>query len=184
MNETEAILSYAIELANRGFPLSHSRLREHAEEICHAWYGDAFPASGLGKQWSNRFIEKHSKCLKQYWSHALDKSCARAVNPHTKGQFYDIVEEEIEGGNRKEPIAPDCIHGTDETGIQSGVGTTERVFGPAGKSIQHQQRSGDRENITVIVTICGDGTSLLPAVIFKGESFQSNWKQDNLLDAT
>ena len=35
------------------------------------------------------------------------------------------------------------------------------------------------ENITVIVTICADGTSLPPAVLFKGQAFQVKWAQDN-----
>jgi hypothetical protein len=48
----------------------------------------------------------------------------------------------------------------------------------------YQQRSGDRENITVIVTICGDGMTTPPAVIFKGEGFQVSWKQENPLNAS
>ncbi|EPT04070.1 hypothetical protein FOMPIDRAFT_1101986, partial [Fomitopsis schrenkii] len=31
--ETETIITYAVETAKRGFPLSHRPLREHAEEI-------------------------------------------------------------------------------------------------------------------------------------------------------
>jgi hypothetical protein len=60
---------------------------------------------------------------------------------------------------------------------------TERVIGPAGAKIQHQQRSGNRENITVLPTICTDGTSVPPIVIYKGEAFQMKWLQDNPLDA-
>lgn len=90
----------------------------------------------------------------------------------------------IDGEGGEDIIAAECIYGADETGIQNGIGTVEQVVGPAGESIQHQQRSGDRENITVLVTICADGTSIAPAVIFKGETFQSSWKQDNPLNAS
>jgi len=58
------------------------------------------------------------------------------------------------------------------------------VYGATGEKVQHQQHSGGRENITVIVTICADGTSLPPAVIFKGDSYQTSWKQDNPLKAS
>ncbi|PBK71770.1 hypothetical protein ARMSODRAFT_973349 [Armillaria solidipes] len=51
--------------------------------------------------------------------------------------------------------------------------TAEQIVGPAGETIQHQQQSGNQENITILVTICEDGTSIAPAVIFKGEYFQS-----------
>ncbi|KAH7867949.1 hypothetical protein F5879DRAFT_780210, partial [Lentinula edodes] len=71
----------------------------------------------------------------------------------------------------------------DESGLQKGVGQKTRGLGGAKKKIQHQQRSGDYENITVLVTICGDGMSIAPAVIYKGEGFHTKWKQDNPLNA-
>ncbi|KAI9058893.1 CENP-B protein, partial [Trametes sanguinea] len=81
-------------------------------------------------------------------------------------------------------IEPDCIYGTDEVGFTTSLGQKERVIGKAGKSIQHQVRGGNRENITVIPTICADGSSIPPLVIFKGKAFQVKWLQDNPLDAS
>ena len=49
---------------------------------------------------------------------------------------------------------------------------------------QYQQHDGIQENITVIVTVCVDGTATPPAVIFKGQGFQMKWKQDNPPDAS
>jgi hypothetical protein len=60
----------------------------------------------------------------------------------------------------------------------------ECVIGRAGKSTQYQQRDGNHENITVIVIICADGTSIAPAIIFKGKSYLPEWKQDNPLEAS
>ncbi|EJF65281.1 DDE-domain-containing protein, partial [Dichomitus squalens LYAD-421 SS1] len=105
-----------------------------------------------------------------YWSHSLDSSRARAINPHNTAEYFRLLKEVIEGGEGEEEVPTELIYGMDETGIQLGVGQSERVLGPKGQSIQYQQRSGDRENVTVIVTICADGTSLAPAVIFKGEN--------------
>lgn len=181
-DETKLVVAYAIELARRGFPLSHRRLREHVSDICSARHGDKF--TELGKKWSQRFIEDNRKDLHMCWSHPLDHSRARAGNPATKAKYYTLLEEVIMGEEGEEPVAVELIFGVDETGIQSGIGTRERVIGVAGERIQHQQRSGNRENITVIVTICADGTSLAPAVIFKGEHYQVSWKQDNPLNAS
>jgi hypothetical protein len=36
----------------------------------------------------------------------------------------------------------------------------------------------------VLVTICGDGTAIPPAIIYKGDGFQVNWVQDNPLNAS
>ena len=41
-----------------------------------------------------------------------------------------------------------------------------------------------RENITVVVSIAADGSSIPPAVIFKGQAFLPQWKQDNPLNAS
>jgi hypothetical protein len=48
----------------------------------------------------------------------------------------------------------------------------------------YQQRGGTRENITIIVTICADGTSTPPAVIFKGNAYQVKWGENNPLNAS
>jgi hypothetical protein len=48
----------------------------------------------------------------------------------------------------------------------------ERVVGPAGIKVQHQQQSGNQENITVLLTICANGTLIAPTVIYKREAFQ------------
>jgi hypothetical protein len=102
----------------------------------------------------------------------------------TKEHYFDLLEQIIEGKGGDDRIPPELIYGVDESGFQKGLGQKERVIGGSGKKRQHQQRSGDRENITVLVYICGDGTSGPPLVIYKGEAFQASWKQDNPLNAS
>lgn len=177
--EGDIIVDYAIEKACQGFPLSPKRLREHAEKILIARLGNKFPETGLGINWGTRFITRHHDRLGMYWSSAMDTSRGRAVNPITKAEYFKIMKE-----SRDDYDIPDyLVYGADETGIQTGIGVTERVIGPAGAKMQHQQRSGNRENITVLPTICADGTSVPPVVIYKGEAFQTKWNQDNPLDA-
>jgi hypothetical protein len=177
--EQENIVQFAIEMAQRGFPLSPRRLKDHAEAVLWHRLGIDFPEKGLGRDWGSRFITKHHNRLGMYWSTALDSSRGRAVNPITKEEYFKILKEVRETYH----IPDELVYGADETGIQSGVGVTERVIGPAGAKMQHQQRSGTRENITVLATICADGTTVAPTVIYKGEAFQTKWLQENLLDA-
>lgn len=190
--EEKTVAEYAIALANRNFPLNHWRLKEHVDEIARARYGPeqagnatgrAFPDSGVGENWTARFIEWHPE-LQAYWSHGLDHSRARAVNPVTKEALFELYSETVNGDGGDDVIPPELIWGADESGFQEGIGGKERVFGAKGKATQHQQRGGDRENITVMVGICADGSAIPPAVIFKGESFQTSWKQNNPLNAS
>ena len=178
-DEQQVIVEYALEVARRGFPLSPKRLREHAEKILWARLGDSLCQGGLGKNWATRFITKHHERIGMYWSSSLDSSRGRAVNPITNAEYFDLLKDTREKYN----IPDELVYGADETGIQTGIGTTERVIGPVGSNIQYQQRSGNQENITVLPTICADGTSIPPTVIFKGEAFQTKWLQENPLDA-
>ena len=88
-------------------------------------------------------------------------------------------------GDAGRPIAPECTFAMDKVGFQpNGDEGFERVIGPAGKKIQYKQQKGSRETITVLVTICADGTALPPAVIFKGKAYLVKWlEQDNPAEA-
>lgn len=47
-------------------------------------------------------------------------------------------------------------------------------------SIQHIQRGGNRENVTVMITVCGDGSALVPTVLFKGKHIMKDWESWNV----
>jgi hypothetical protein len=177
--ETNVIIAYIAELGNRGFPLSHRRLREHVNEVLPARLGTKFPALGVWKQWTHHFIEKYSDTIKMSWSTPLDSKRGRAVNPHTAEAWFSLLKQTITDYNVEE----ECTYGTDEIGTNPAEGQKEHVMGGKKSGPQYQQRDGNRENITVIVTVCADGTSIPPAVIFKGQGFQVKWKQDNPANA-
>ena len=98
--------------------------------------------------------------------------------------FFNILEAMVQGEGRDDIIPAELTYATDETGLMMGVALHERVIAPVGKKIQQLQHSGKRENVTGVVTICVDGTSLPPAVIFKGKGYQMSWKQNNPLQAS
>ncbi|KIK19723.1 hypothetical protein PISMIDRAFT_658664 [Pisolithus microcarpus 441] len=150
------------------FPLNHWSLKVHNLE------------SGVGKNWTDQFIECHSSQLHQFWSSSLDTARGHAVNKNTNKEWYDLLGNTID----KFKIDADCLWAADETGFQPGNGVKECVFGPAKAKIQYQQHNGNRKNITVMVTICADGEDLPPTVIYKGQQFSTVWHQDNTLGAS
>jgi hypothetical protein len=131
--------------------LGHKTLKLHVDTLLRARLGDAFPETGVGHNWTDRFVTRHADHVARYWSSSLD------------------MKETLE----RENIDEDCIWAADETGFQPGGGPKQRVFGPAKKKTQHQQRDGNRENITVMVTICADGESIPPLAIYKGQAFST-----------
>lgn len=182
--EEKTVIEFILELASRGWPLSKRRTREHVNKVCRARLGDEFPEQGVGECWVDRFLGRHADFIQTYRAHPLESVRGQAVNPFTHRGFYDLLRRILETGDNGAPIEKCNIYGSDESGFQTGTGSSnEKVIGGAGKRIQHQQKTGNRENITVMVTICADGTTVPPAVIFKGTKYLVKWNQDNPTNA-
>jgi hypothetical protein len=178
--EIQIVITHIIQSANQGFPLTHRRLKEDVDRILRGRLGKDFSEEGVGKKWTQRFIEKHSDQLKTAWSTPLESKRAQAVNPNTNAAWWELLGNTLEEHN----IEVENIYGVDEVGCQPYGADRERVIGGKRAGPHYQQRTGNRENITVLVTICADGSSLPPAVIFKGKGFYVKWKQNNPADAS
>jgi hypothetical protein len=64
-------------------------------------------------------------------------------------------------------IQPENIYGMDESGFTPENEGRQRVAGQRGTNVQHKQGGRDHKSITVIITICADGTILKPTIIYK-----------------
>lgn len=84
---------------------------------------------------------------------------------------------------KKYDISKDWTWGVDEIGIQGSMGMPEQVMGAWKLVSQYQKRDSDHKNITVLETICANGTTILPTVIYKGATYQVKWAQDNPANA-
>ena len=185
VTEEEEVIGYVVETAAWGFGLDHLRLKEHVDEICRARYGSRFPKEGVGKQWTHRFVERHSNRLHVYIARPLHDVRGKAANPEMNKLWYDIVEENQMRGDDGKPVAPECTWAMDEGGFQAnGDEGGTKIIGAKGKKVQYQQQAGSRETTTVLVTIGGHGGALPPAVIFAGKGYLVKWKQDNPANAS
>ena len=178
--EEEQVVRYCLELANRGFPLTHKTLKQHVDTMVQTKNVESFPEHGVGKNWTHRLLVRHSSRLQKYWSAPLDSACGRAVNPTTHKEWYDLLGKTIQENG----IEEDCTWACDETGIQPGEGLRKRVIGGTKKKTQYIQRDGNHETITVMVTICANGSDIPPTIIYKGKNFSTKWHEENLLNAS
>ncbi|KAF9515789.1 hypothetical protein BS47DRAFT_1360752 [Hydnum rufescens UP504] len=72
----------------------------------------------------------------------------------------------------------------DESGFPFGTGQPVKVVTRKTRKCQHIQCDGNRENVSVIVTICANGTSLLPTVIFQAWEVKDDWHIGDPLKAS
>ncbi|KAF8876882.1 hypothetical protein CPB84DRAFT_1714963, partial [Gymnopilus junonius] len=86
---------------------------------------------------------------------------AKYLNPEAVKSWFDILEEWVV----KLGIDPKNLYGMDESGFPTAYGGKDRVLGERGTKTQHKQGGADRENVTAVVTICANGTSVRPLLI-------------------
>jgi len=179
--EERVLINLLGESADRGFPLTHSQLKKSAEAILAKRPGSSEDKPHLlGHNWVARFLDHYSDEIHTYWPKALAMERAQALNPAAVSSWYDLVEEQVV----KRGIKKHNIYGMDESGFPSTNDGKQRVIGRKGTKTQHKVGSGNRENVTAIVTICADGTALKPTVIFKGKNFLEKWGANNVSGAS
>lgn len=177
--EVDTVIEFAEELSDRNIPLTHTTLKDIVNLIVRA-RNPTF--EGVGKNWTDRFVEKHSDRLKMFFSSPLDAARSRAINPNVHAAWFNLLHTLF--AKHGYGTDPECLYGLDETGFMPGRATTQKVIGRAGKKSQGQKESGNRELITVVPAICADGTTVPPLVIFAGQAYSVSWKQNNPLDAS
>lgn len=139
--ETQIVIDYTLECADCRFPLSHRHLKEHVDSILCACLDESFPDSGIGQNWTQRFITAHHNELKPAWAQRLDSARGCAVNATNHEEWFKLLGETIEDVNNE------YIWAADESGFQTSGAVCEHVIGRAGESTQYQQRDGNREKI-------------------------------------
>lgn len=174
--ETKVFLAWIIEQGQRGFPATHRIVEERANAILQVWKGPEFC---VGKMWLSRFLDTHKGVLSQYWAKPLDRTRASGLNPVAVDWYFQALERVA----AQHTIPQENWYGADETGLALGLAGKTRVIAGAGKSVQHKLQDGEREIVTVLETICADGTCLKPTVIFKGKNLLKKWGLENPCNA-
>ncbi|KIL55798.1 hypothetical protein M378DRAFT_188648 [Amanita muscaria Koide BX008] len=61
------------------------------------------------------------------------------------------------------------MYNMDEKGVQLGIGKRIAALVDRNQKVAQHIEAGDRELVTIIETVCADGSSLVPSVIFQGK---------------
>jgi hypothetical protein len=163
--QEQVLVDWIKELGRRFIPIPLVRIAEHASVIT----GEKVSAA-----WVRQFRNRHPS-LKARWTTQVQSCRAQALNETLVNGFYDILESVI----AKYHIPPENIYNMDEKGVQLGVGKKARVLVDRDQKTVHQVEDGNREMVTIIETLCADGTVLRPSVIFKGKQRNLEWGRNN-----
>lgn len=169
--QEEELVLYIEDLTRRGLPPTRDMVRNFASTIAH---------ERVSESWVTRFYHRHDHNLIFKWSTAMD-AVRHAADSYHK---YDLYFEHIYSKIKEYDIRPENSYNMDEKGFLIGViGRAKRLFSRRQwekKEVTAALQDGNREWITVLAAVCGDGTTLPPGLIYasKNSTLQSSWVAD------
>lgn len=149
----------------RGVPLTLATVTDYASDIA---------GKSVGESWPRRFRIRHPDLAVKMTS-PLEECRAAALNPAAVAGFYDILEELT----AEFAIPPSNIYNMDEKGIQMGIGSKTAVLVDRNQKTISSIEQGTRDLVTILETVCADGTALHPSVIFEASRRDAHWGAKN-----
>jgi hypothetical protein len=181
--QLNTLVKYINELTDRGLPPTNAMVRTFARDICGKW---------PGKNWVYEFVKSKKNNLNSGFLTGADMDRKKADNIYQYQLYFDLVCKlyiyqnhtniiQIKRKFEEYRIKPCDVYNMDEKGFLIGVlQKTRRVFDKEhlsrGKLLGAGQ-DGNREWITLIGSICMDGTYLPPSIIYQADSgnLQDTW---------
>ena len=175
--EEHVLVDFILASSDRAMPPTLKKVAEHANGILEARGIDFEP---VGESWVGRFLDRYREEIQTHWSRPLAMERAKALNKDVVKHWFELIKLHV----IEKDIRPENIYGMDESGFPPSDQGVQRVVGRRGSKIQHKAGSANRENVTVLVTICADGTALKPTIIFKKQNILNKWGQNNISEAS
>jgi hypothetical protein len=165
------LVKYIQSLTARRLQPSNDMIRNFASAIAK---GD------VGVNWVTRFLKRNTEAIEAHWTTGMDRNRHKADSKDKYQLFFELLLEKIGEYN----IQPENSYNMDEKGFLVGViGRSKRVFDKGmwdSKEVRAALQDGNREWVTLLACICGDGTALAPGLLFAStnSTLQSTWVED------
>ena len=134
-------------------------VRNFAEEIAH---------KRPGASWARRFCIRHQNVLSRGYLNNIERVRKDADSEASYEYYFALVKRKI----TQYAVKPQNMYNMDEKGFSLGtMAKQHRVFtkeAVTSKRVLGFAQDGNREWITILATICADGTWIPPAIIFAG----------------
>lgn len=139
--------------------------------------GDAKSASTVGQHWAKRFLKQHP----EYHVRRQKPLDVQRKNAH----HADDISRWMEQYQRiimEKQIDPKDVYNFDEMGFRTGIGRSQWILTRDPKRPSYLASSSNRETLTCVEAISGDGGVLPPMIILEASSFEktgylSHWKE-------
>lgn len=162
--EEITVVDWLIFLGNSGHAVSKRTLRPIVEAIC-----GALPSY----KWASRFMVRHPE-IKLARPSGLDPKRAQAFNFTAVTEHFKLLSDTLS----RLDIPWENVYNMDEKGLQLGggrKGRREKYFFARSQRIPVKLQAGNLQLVTVVESVCADGSSAPPGFVFSGSSFSPEW---------
>ena len=165
------LVQYIVGLHKQGLSPTREMVQNFGSEIL----GDPVSIS-----WVNRFLHRNYDQLLVRWGPSMDRVRHEADSTEKYDSYFDILHQKMEYYQ----IERRLTFNMDEKGFMIGVqAPSKRVFSKmvwVKDGARAPIQDGNREWITVIPTICADGTTLPTSVIMASKAYDiwDTWVED------
>ena len=127
-----------------------------------------------------RFLHRYHDQLKSVWTTGMDSERHNAESGYKYELYFKLLQQKI----TQYRLSPEHTYNMDEKGFAIGVlGKSKRVFSRRQyekREVRQARQDGSREWVSLLATICADGTALPPGIIYasKNSTIQSRWVAD------
>jgi hypothetical protein len=155
--QSKSLIKYINDLTERGLPPTVTMVRNIAAGIA-----GRLP----GVNWASRWIQANKNEIKSAYLTPIDKARKKADSALYYSLYFELIGQKMTQYN----ILPENMYNMDEKGFLIGfLQKARRVFTKeafdSGR-LRNISQDGNREWITVLATICADGTTLSPGLIY------------------
>ena len=176
-NEESELAQWITTLTGRDYAPRYNTVRELAEIIRNRRVKGINDESiqlvnyePFGRDWVARFLSRHPH-LESARRKLIDAARIKDVSVERLTKWFEDLKKVIETEN----IEPENIYNMDESGFAIGdVEASQRIIDVEIPQ-KFQAKPGRQEWVTVVASICADGNSLPPLIIFKGENLSRQW---------
>jgi hypothetical protein len=149
------------------------------QHIVQGW-ASTLAGKEVSLRWVSRFLHRHQDQLVLRSTTGIDRSRHKADSEVKYDMYFKFWHSKM----AEYGIKPDQICNMDEKGLLMGsTSRTHRVFSRAmwdRGELQAALQDGSREWITILATICADGTALAPSLVYSSDAsaVSLSWVRD------
>ncbi|OCK73331.1 hypothetical protein K432DRAFT_313067, partial [Lepidopterella palustris CBS 459.81] len=156
--QARTLVNYINKLTLCGLHPTHAMVRNLASSLVKRY---------LGECWVKRFIERHKNTIKLSYLLPLDKVRKKANSALYYSLYFELLGQKI----KRYDILPENTYNIDKKGFLIGkFNKGRRIYTRYAFELGRMPcviQDGNRECITIVVTICADGTALSPGLIYQ-----------------